>query len=231
VINDQFVRNEMSRDCPAGLFGAVRIRGPWGYRRATFSTEDLMQYVTVDAPILGLREECSIELFVCPDTFHEGTLVSLIVPDPAAPNGANFVSLGAVELMPAQHKIFAAKTIRFLHRSPPGVEGGTSLISDGTYQTSKWQHIVATRSRSALNLYVNGVPCGTTSLGEETVAVDPHLVLGRLYRDGDAGRTMLETRQLQGQMDELAIYGRELSAEEVRRHFVASGVSDAGSEQ
>lgn len=231
VINNRFVRNEMSYDWPANLYGAVRIGGPWGYRRAIFTANDVVQYIDVDSPITGLRDECTIELFVRPDEYHEGELVSLVHPATATPPESTFVSLGAVELLATENTLFPGRRLRFLHRNPPGAFDGDNVVSRAPYQVGAWQHVVATRSATKVSLYINGILVGSETTRQDPVTIDPQIVVGRLYREGEADQVRLEARQLHGQIDELSIYGRELTADEVRRHYVASGISVAGSEQ
>jgi hypothetical protein len=103
--------------------------------------------------------------------------------------------------------------IRFLHRSPAGNEPqtGTSCYSKTPYTLRKWQHVVATKDGPHMRLYVNGAE---VAAGEDPSKLPPglRLLVGRLYPDRGV-------RPFIGQLDELALYNRALSASEIADHY------------
>lgn len=103
--------------------------------------------------------------------------------------------------------------IRFLHRSPAGrnTNLGTSCYSETPYTLRKWQHVVATKDGAKMRLYINGE---LVAQGEDPSELPSglRLLVGKLYPgSGD--------RPFAGQLDELAIYNRALTLEEIGTHY------------
>lgn len=108
--------------------------------------------------------------------------------------------------------------LRALFRSPAGYDGGINSYSKESHLVHRWIHAVATIDGGRIRLYVNGqlsdeVP---TTLDFTGTAMRP--IIGRLQpHPGD------ERRQWIGGIDEVALYPRALSAEEVAAHFKTLG--------
>jgi hypothetical protein len=77
----------------------------------------------------------------------------------------------------------------------------------------RWQHLVAVKDGAAMKLYINGELVGE---GRDTneLPTGLRLLIGRLYPDSSRS-----VRPFIGQLDELAIYDRALSPEEIAKHF------------
>jgi hypothetical protein len=103
--------------------------------------------------------------------------------------------------------------IRFLHRSPASNDSatGTSCYSSAAYSLRKWQHLVAVKDGSKLRLYLNGEQVGEED-DDSRLTPGLKLLVGRLY-------PARNVRPFKGQLDELALYGRALSAEEIEAHY------------
>jgi hypothetical protein len=89
----------------------------------------------------------------------------------------------------------------------------TASVRDG------WHHIVLTAAGGATAWYLDGAPAVTTAAGAGTAAAAlPWHVMGN---------GSVATQRTRGRADELAIYGRALTASEVADHFRAGrGVAD-----
>jgi hypothetical protein len=102
--------------------------------------------------------------------------------------------------------------LRFLNRAPLSMNSpGTSLFSSGRYATRRWQHVAAIRDGSELMLYLDGKLVQSGQLEAETPK-GLQLVVGQLYTDA-------LLRPFIGYLDELAIYDRALSEDEVQQHY------------
>jgi hypothetical protein len=111
------------------------------------------------------------------------------------------------------HQDFA---LRAMLRSPAGYEGGTNTYSNESHLMHRWVHVVFTHDGSQLRLYLDGrlsdqVP---SQLTYQNASLRP--IIGRLQPLA-AG----EVRQWHGGIDEVALYGRPLSADEVAAHAAA----------
>jgi len=84
------------------------------------------------------------------------------------------------------------------------------VMSDaGAVTAGAWHHIVATYDETKVVLYLDGVAIGEVPSGSELPS-GMELVVG--FRDGDS-------RVFRGAIDEVAIYGRALSAARVHAHY------------
>jgi hypothetical protein len=112
--------------------------------------------------------------------------------------------------------------VRFLDRWPAALYGGSNLFSRRTVVPALWHHIVGQKSGDVLELYVDGEQVGTSPA--KLNADDPkgastacRLLVGRLKQRSQPPFSS-EIRPFEGRLDELAVYDRQLSAEEIRRH-------------
>jgi hypothetical protein len=161
-----------------------------------------------------ISDSYAIEFWVKPSHYHVGAVVSLVGD---APNSSGVIPHGMLIELGGTGKIPTAThhpgCVRFLHRSPAGneTELGTSCYSTTAYTLRKWQHVVATKEASRMRLFVNG---NVVAEGEDASALPEglRLLVGRLYPDR-------RVRPFVGQFDELALYNRALSAEEIAEHY------------
>ena len=90
-----------------------------------------------------------------------------------------------------------------------GVLAGRTTIVPKT-----WNHAVLVRDGSRVAVYLNGNPAPEIS-GAAAPETSKNIFVG-----GDAGREA----NFEGKMDEVAIYNRALSPEEISRHYQLAGV-------
>ncbi|MFD3908828.1 MULTISPECIES: LamG-like jellyroll fold domain-containing protein [unclassified Streptomyces] len=86
--------------------------------------------------------------------------------------------------------------------------GGKRARLEITPETGRWYHLVGVREGDAITLYVDGEPAATTEAGPADVSTGP-LAVGRARYDGAS------TDFWNGSVDEVGVYDRALSAEEV----------------
>jgi hypothetical protein len=100
-------------------------------------------------------------------------------------------------------------TVRFLHRSPvSATAGGTNVYSTSTHGDGAWYHLAAVKSATTMSLYINGELAGSAA---DTTVFDKALArmaVGVLKVDN-------LTRYLPGAVDDLYLYGRDLSQAEI----------------
>ncbi|MEY4245914.1 MAG: hypothetical protein RLZZ245_3499 [Verrucomicrobiota bacterium] len=107
-------------------------------------------------------------------------------------------------------------SVRAMFRSPAGFVDGTNTYSRESHLLYQWVHVAVTYDDTAIRLYINGeLSC------EKKVALvfdDSQLrpIVGRLQSSPQG-----EQRQWIGAIDELALYRRALSPQEINSHYVA----------
>ncbi len=208
------VPNEVGNGYPLTAVGSPRLQGSNQNRFARLSAQH-DAYFVCEQPMPGLTEsDYSLELWVRPQPVEmqdQQFILSAMVPYSTDPR-SGFSMTALLALQPAQ----SAFRWRYLHRQPPGVEGGTNLFAAHAGQQT-WQHLVAARSGAAVALYVNGRLAGEALITGQGQA-DPLIVLGRggtrQFMGGARGR-------FTGDLDEVALYLRALKPEDVRRHYEA----------
>ena len=109
-----------------------------------------------------------------------------------------------------------------------------SVPENGLWWTvvpSQWQHVVAQKVGDTLELYVNGELVGTSpanadALEPEDPATTPcRLLVGRLKQ---FQQHPSEVRAFEGRLDELAVYDRPLTPDEIRRHAALRKTKEEG---
>jgi hypothetical protein len=178
-----------------------------------------------------LDKHYSVEAWIKPSHFHHGTIFSLLQYSATEPaidfNHSMVVELiGAVGTKPLPTSITGVVPawsrypgrIRFVHRNPAGSTGGKGCFSESAYALRKWQHVVCTKDETDLRLYVDG-KLVTQEADARELAPGVRVLIGQL-RPHDSNRLVAE-RPFIGELDEIAVYDRALSAEELLTHFEA----------
>jgi hypothetical protein len=218
ALNNGMVADEVVGGPSLRATGPVKVIGTPDHNRCLeFGAEYKEQCVAMD----GLWEPpgdpgYAVELWALPARIGHAALASLIAPGPPK---EEYKHLFLVELTANDRQsLLAPGLFRFLHRWPPGDSGGDNLFSMRHYVPNRWHHLVAQRSGSQLELYVDGVPTQPVTPQSASVSEPCQLLLGRLKPiPRPIGR--VHSRPFVGLVDELALYNRPLSAEEIRHHF------------
>ncbi len=94
-------------------------------------------------------------------------------------------------------------------------EHTTAIMSEdtcgGSFPLGEWVHVAGTWNGSVKRYYIDGVSAGTTA-SAEPVDFDVHDLL--LGRDENSGSAVFE---LEGRLDDLRLYSRALTSDEIRR--------------
>ncbi|MEK6482029.1 LamG-like jellyroll fold domain-containing protein [Catalinimonas sp. 4WD22] len=86
---------------------------------------------------------------------------------------------------------------------------------------TSWNHVALTRSGTNVQLYLNGEPAGSATMGNEEMPDVGTLVLGKADDSfgGDQTPEQLKARYFKGGMDELRIWKRARTAREIRNWY------------
>ena len=99
---------------------------------------------------------------------------------------------------------------------------GIHFLSDGEVTDGKWHHVLFICDRSdATRLYIDGKLDGEGGKSKDTdVTTESRMYIGASVRIGEATR-----RYFEGLIDEVGIYNRTLTEDEVKRNFNAKGLA------
>jgi len=178
---------------------------------ARFTPSEFPHRLEPDAIVPGLnRESFSVEMWVSVSSFHWATFIA-VVPDEAADRNLHMTLL---ELPYKSSLVYTPGSFRFLHRLPPGDHGGTNLFTEGDCTPGLWHHLVAVKTPAGMKLYLNGRMIREIAETEPGDDMAYRFYLGQLY-EGQIDR------QLDGAIDEFALYLRELTDQEINEHYRA----------
>jgi hypothetical protein len=117
--------------------------------------------------------------------------------------------------------LFRPATVRFLFRWPPGRDGGDNMFSGDIYVPFRWHHLVAQAGGDRMELFLDGAAQSSQPLDAGAATAPCQFLLGRLttlLEDNNVHHTGYR-RPFVGLMDEVALYNRPLTLEEVRGHY------------
>lgn len=183
---------------------------------------DDRQYMTVSEPLVELvNSDMSLELWIKPDEPQWTTPITLFYPMGFKyPKDREPVAC-LVELLPPgrPHHNQHANLIRLLHRFPPCWEftKGTNVYSPIEYQPGRWYHIVGTYSCNQMRLFLNGKEVASAPI-KDRLDTPPLVSIGRPQGCIDPQYRMV-SKEMVGQIDEVAIYDRILSPHQIAEHY------------
>jgi hypothetical protein len=102
-------------------------------------------------------------------------------------------------------------TLRYLHRYPLGTGGGTNIYTTTTYDDGAWYHAAMVKSVDTIALYINGELLDTAT---DTSEFNPGDMFGVALGCLDDERGL--ARMFPGAMDDVRIYDRPMSQEEIQ---------------
>jgi hypothetical protein len=221
------VPNEVAGGPALRAFGGIKLeRSPGGNGWAYFRPDHHTQAFWMDGEWTPPRAGgYAIELWVqadlpSPNAYGQTALVSLIAKDDSkATNHLAYLELAA------RGRRFPHEpcAVRFLDRWPAAMTGGTDVFSRRTVVPSQWHHFVGQKSGDTLELYVDGEQVGTSPAKpclqgpNDPITTACLLLVGRLKRFSRPPE-MSEVRPFEGRLDELAVYDRALTPDEIARH-------------
>jgi hypothetical protein len=207
------IRNEMGATYQGHVKGQVGWAGPEGNRAVELGMNNRQGSIVADESwdsILG--GDFTIELWMKPSHHHLGSMVGFVGEfDPVVHRNKHGVLLETCGPSGPSDWL-RVNQLRFLHRSQLTADphDGASCFSSQSYEPRRWQHVVAVKEGGELRLYVDG-QLMQSAHDELPTPKGLHMVIGQLY-------TETVERFFIGQLDEVAIYGRALSSEEVAAH-------------
>jgi hypothetical protein len=106
--------------------------------------------------------------------------------------------------------------VRLLHRWPAGWQAGDNTYSQEPYLPYRWHHVVGQVNGDRIELYLDGRLSSSLSITPDHSDVACQLVLGRPTALPGSGLSI--DRPFVGRIDEVALYDRPLTAEEIQDH-------------
>jgi len=103
--------------------------------------------------------------------------------------------------------------LRFLHRYPLGVGGGSNIYTTTRYDDGQWYHAAMVKADGQIRLYINGQEAGTAS---DNSVFNPGDTFGIALGILDHERAGDDKRLLQGAIDDVRIYDRPLSQAKIQ---------------
>lgn len=135
--------------------------------------------------------------------------------------GARQTLIGSYGGLPnAGYELAIAATGNWVFRTSENLNPSAPTWNDltvGTPVAGEWTHVVATYDGAVKRLYTNGVLAGTQTIGFRVAA-------GIETRVGAGNPGVAPTTGFEGTLDEVAIYARPLSADQVRDHYFLGAV-------
>ncbi len=224
-------RGEVADRSEGGVTIDGQIEGelPWQYSGAnsyvSFGQAEMWGFVKSASPWpVEPLDEYSIELWVKPSHFQQAALVSLAgdkLPDGRCAHSL-ILEIGGPSSR--SYELSPSGSIRFLHRSPMSGDyyAGASCFSDTRYVTRRWQHLVARKRGAEIGLFIDGVKVASAA-EQKPLPAGTTVVLGQLYPDKSE-------RPFIGLIDEVALYERALTDQEIKHHFYEARVQTGDDE-
>lgn len=176
-----------------------------------FQREQGIRYIRTDESIDGLGNgPLTFEFWMRPNDLQHSTCLA-VYPDDANP-GVNH--LNVIEIVTDTFLIHEPGAMRFLVRSPPSVgpSHGVNAFTPSVCTPGQWQHVVAVWDESDIRLYFNGRQERQIDVRQPYISGKFHIILGQL-------KPFRNERQFAGAIDEVAVYRKVISAEDIKRHF------------
>jgi hypothetical protein len=213
------IRNTMGDKLACRMYGeGVRLRPYPDNRTVEFGATSGYGYVMSDENLNAeIGDDYSVEAWIKPSHLHQGACFLLIDESPKTSPPPVRAGLSIQLRGPANRRQMAAPgRIRFTHRNPPADAGGTTCLSSAPYELRRWQHVVAVKKGSTMQLYLNGQVVSNGRNSTE-LAAGMRVLMGQLHPH-DPMRPVV-VRPFVGEMDEVAIYDRALGEREIVKHY------------
>ena len=211
------VPNEAAADASGVLTGEVRLWGNQENKVALFPKTESASFVR-SADLLAEfdHRNYSIELWLHAESLQWATAAALVSPEPLVVAAETEIPqhLVVVECSDRTHYVHVPGAFRFLHRWPVGITSGINAFTETTLLPNQWHHVVAVKSIDRISIYLDGRHSRTVAIEDDASGPTGayRFVVGSL----DETRNL---RQFEGMLDEVAVYPRALTEEEIVRHF------------
>ncbi len=218
------VPNEVAGERPLRVHGPIAITADvQGRGCAEFRDGAPEQYLDTEGLWELLRDPGhAVEFWVMPEGIRYASLVGLYPPLDIVPPGQDspYVHVFLVEQTATARWLHKPASIRFLRRWPPDIKIAYNVYSHGVSLPRRWHHVVAQKNGDRMELYFDGIPSLPLKLDFDHPTQSCYLVVGCRTPDPQDRH---DNRPFVGRLDELALYDRPLSAEEIREHFRLGG--------
>jgi hypothetical protein len=207
------VPNEVAGRPPLRSTGPIRLdAGPVGNHWAEFRASKDPQFLEMSELWRPTgRQGYAVEFWCLSESIGHASMVSLVSPR----DTDHHVFL--MELTSRNRlTIHKPASVRLLHRSTPGWEGGDNAYSEDHYVPYRWHHVVGQINADHIELFMDGRLSASLSIATVHGDLPCQFILGRLT--GLPGTGLSVDRPFVGRIDEAALYDHSLSAEEIRDH-------------
>jgi hypothetical protein len=213
-IAGRVVKNEIEGAPNLKAIGELCLSGTAANNSIDLGRPHSSGHLLSERPIPSLDgHEYSVEVWAKPSHFHQGVLASLTVKPKNIGSGPPSEMGFRLELERG-YDLVKPGSVRFLQRNPPAFNRGSSCFSNRLYGLRYWQHIVAVHRGTSTQLFLDGKKVAEGE-GPKRIPSDLFLVVGQAYTATIAEAEFIFV----GQLDELAMYSRALSPEEIIQHY------------
>lgn len=209
--------DDLSGEAVAVLKGGVRIKNkalhfPPGKRNHGFALTEPNGSL--------LNGEFTLEAWVKPSYTQHSVLIDIKHLQPTTRYDEK---LFRVALLPtSQQTVFPSETFRYTSDLwPTGDTGVVNAYSANRYRTGTWQHVVAVRRHDQLEIFMNGQSLQPVASPEIMLDSLPLFMnIGKFSALQRPGSGPSQDRSFfKGMVDEVAIYSRAMSVEEIVKHY------------
>jgi len=225
---EKYVVNRIDNQVAPGRFslsqhGRVDLEeGRFGKAARFVARGNANDYLRSSEPLDALagRDQYAVSLWFKPSAQHRGRLVGLAAFDESNNLYRHVAVLETIADSVSTYKQPAPpNSARFLHRDPPGNElTGNNAYAPGVVP-GRWHHLVAVKHLDRIEVYLNGERMKTvTDAG--VIGGTPDVMIGlshRIFQDVPADDE--RRRPFRGLIDEVAIYDRPLTADEIAEQY------------
>ncbi len=216
-LRDGKIANEVTDAAPLLAIGPIKLAGTSNDNRCVvFGSGENDQYLRMDGSWKPDKSRgFAIELWFQSDMIGHAALAGLLAPK----DTTNHLTL--LELTSSSRRtLFPPASVRSLYRWPASRGGGENVFSSNIYIPYRWHHVVTQLAADRMELYLDGV-LQTSQPIERRGSEVCQFLLGRLstLTGSDTIHHTGYRRPFVGLMDEVALYDRPLSSEEVRAHL------------
>lgn len=213
------VANEIAGRPPLLARGPVRLTDPppagsaGANRSALFTADQVVKYFEMEGSWQPAPEPGrAAELWFLSEAIDHASLISL-VGEKDTNHHTFFLELTSRN----RHTLHPPAIVRFLDRWPAGTDGGCNIYSEHHYTPYRWHHVVGQMNGGRMELFLDGKPARSLSENLEHPTQPSQVLLGRLSTIPLSD--YIHSRAFVGQIDEVALYERPLSAEEIENHY------------
>ena len=218
------IRNEISNGCSLSVTTDVSLQGDESNHVIELGHSYARGHLVSTQPLDALAEgDYSFEMWLKPSHYHRGFLVGMASRVPPEMPLATEKQGGTTTKGRLENNSFtlglqadvgpkSPGTLLTANCNPFGVFTH-QCYSNELYALRRWQHVVVVKGESTMQTYLNGKVIGQCK-GSKTMMKNMYLVVGRPFPS-------FNNYQYVGQLDELSVYDRALTAKEISKHYDA----------